>query len=190
MPLLQYVGVAADVPAYGDPRGANPSLVYARTAEPHTRMKYRRDEASKVTTYEWAIRAYDRFPDAPTKLVAGQRIGFDVAVVDKDSAQPRSAFVTWGSPPEDLQGIRCRIARRAVPRRRTVVRRRSASSSLAKASSHSSGRVLDHGLNESDFPCRGCTRAACALGAAGYPRGPMIRLRVAPATTQAGAHRS
>ena len=105
MPMLQYVGVAADVPAYGDPRGANPSLVYARTAEPYTRMKYRRDEASKVTTYEWAIRAYDRFPDAPTKLVAGQRIGFDVAVVDKDSAEPRSAFVTWGSPPEVFKGF-------------------------------------------------------------------------------------
>jgi hypothetical protein len=105
MPVHQYVGIAGEVPAYGDPRGGNPSLVYASTGEPHTRMRYRRDEASKVTTYEWAIRAYDHFPDAPTKLVAGRRIGLEVAVVDKDSGRTKPAFVTWGTPPEVFKGL-------------------------------------------------------------------------------------
>jgi hypothetical protein len=105
MPVLQYVGIAADVPAYGDPRGDNPSLVYARSGEPNTRMAYRRDEESRVTTYEWAIQAYDHFPDAPTKLVAGRRLGLEVAVVDKDSGRTKPAFVTWGSPPEVFKGL-------------------------------------------------------------------------------------
>jgi hypothetical protein len=105
MPVLQYAGIAGEVPAYGDPRGANPSLVYARTAEPHTRMRYRRDEEAKVTTYEWAIRAYDRFPDAATPLVAGRRIGLEVAVVDKDPGRTKPAFVTWGPPPAAFKGL-------------------------------------------------------------------------------------
>jgi hypothetical protein len=104
MPVLQYVGIPGEVPAYGDPRGANPSLVYARTRETRTRMKYRRDEAAKATTYEWAIRPYDRFPDLPTRLEPGKRIGLEVAVVDKDSGRTKSAFVTWGSPPVVFKG--------------------------------------------------------------------------------------
>ena len=105
MPVLQYVGIAGEAPAYSDPRGANPSLLYASSREPRTRMKYRRDEVSKLTTYEWAVRVYDRFPDRPTDLVPGRRIGFEVAVVDKDPDQPRSAFVTWGSPPAVFKGL-------------------------------------------------------------------------------------
>jgi RNA polymerase sigma factor (sigma-70 family) len=105
MPVLQYVGIAAEVPAYGDRWGGNPSLIYARSVESDTRMAYRRDEEAKVTTYEWAIRAYDHFPDAPTRLVAGRRIGLEVAVVDKDSGRTKPAFVTWGPPPEDFKGL-------------------------------------------------------------------------------------
>jgi RNA polymerase sigma factor (sigma-70 family) len=105
MPVLQYVGIAGRVPAYGDPRGANPSLVYARVGEAHTRMRYRRDEEAKSTTYEWAIQAYDRFPDRMTRLEPGQRIGFDIAVLDKDSGPTLPAFLTWGSPPEIFKGI-------------------------------------------------------------------------------------
>jgi RNA polymerase sigma factor (sigma-70 family) len=105
MPVLQYVGIAGEVPAYGDPRGANPSLVYARTRERRTRMKCRRDEEAKSTTYEWAIQAYDRFPDRITRLEPGQRIGFEIAVLDKDSGPTRSAFLTWGAPPEVFKGF-------------------------------------------------------------------------------------
>jgi RNA polymerase sigma factor (sigma-70 family) len=94
MPVLQYVGVPGEVPAYGDKWGANPSLLYSKTRERHTRMKYRRD--GDTTTYEWAIQAYDHFPDRLTQLVPGQRIGFDLAVVDKDSPKAPPAWMYWG----------------------------------------------------------------------------------------------
>src|SRR5262249_57668192 len=67
MPVLQYAGVPGQVPAYGDPWGANPSLVYGRTKEPRTKMKYRRQ--GQVPTYEWAIQPDDRVPDRPTPLL-------------------------------------------------------------------------------------------------------------------------
>ena len=101
MPVLQYVGLAGEQPAYGDRFGANPSLVYARSREPNTRMKYRR--RGNTTTYEWAIQAYDRYPDAPTRLEPGKRIGLEVAVVDKDSGRTKPAFLTWASPPETFK---------------------------------------------------------------------------------------
>ncbi len=122
MPALQYVGIPGEVPAYGDPRGANPSLVYARTAEPWTRMKYRRDEQSKLTTYEWAIQAYDRFPDEPTRLEPGKRIGLEIAVLDKDSGRDQARLPDVGRPSRGVQGMRRRNARRTVPRGRAVTR--------------------------------------------------------------------
>ena len=64
--MLQYAGIAGELPAYGDRFKANPSLVYARTREPDTRMKSRRE--GRTTTYEWAIQVYDRFPDVRTRL--------------------------------------------------------------------------------------------------------------------------
>lgn len=105
MPALQYVGIPADVPAYGDPRGANPSLVYARAAEPRTQMRFRRDEQAKLTTYEWAIQVYDRFPDRPTRLEPGKRIGLEIAVLDRDSGKAQPAYLTWGSPPAVFKGL-------------------------------------------------------------------------------------
>ena len=72
----ELLGVPGQVAAYGDPWGANPSLVYARTEERRTRMRYQRQ--GDITTYEWAIGVYDSFPDRPTALIAGKRIGFDV----------------------------------------------------------------------------------------------------------------
>ena len=93
-PVLQYVGVPGEVPAYGDHWGANPSLLYSKTRERRTKMKYQRN--GDVTTYEWAIQAYDRYPGRLTQLVPGKRIGFDVAVVDKDSAKAPPAWMYWG----------------------------------------------------------------------------------------------
>ena len=103
MPVLQYVGVPGQVPAYGDPWGANPSLVYSRTREPRTKMKYRRQ--GRLTIYEWAIQAYDRFPDRPTRLFPGKRLGLDVVVVDKDSAAIPPAWMYWGPPFDGFKGF-------------------------------------------------------------------------------------
>ena len=95
MPALQYIAVPGRVAAYCDSWGANPSLMYAKTREKHTRMKYRR--TGELTTYEWAIQAYDHYPDKPTRLFVGKRLGLDVAVVDKDSVLALPSFFLWGS---------------------------------------------------------------------------------------------
>ncbi len=102
MPVLQYVGVPGEVSAYGDEWGANPSLLYAKTRERRTRMKYRRE--GDVTTYEWAIQPYDHYPDRLTKLVPGKRIGFDLAVVDKDSPKAPPAWMYWGPERTGFKG--------------------------------------------------------------------------------------
>ena len=104
MPVLQYVGVPGNAPAYANQWGENPTLMYRKTAEGRTRMKYRRDK--DVTTYEWAIQPYDRFPDQPTHLQPGKRIGLEVVVIDKDVPPVSPAFVAWGpiSPNHTFKG--------------------------------------------------------------------------------------
>ena len=100
MPVLQYAGVPGRVSAYADRWQANPSLVYGRTRQTATKMKFQRD--GDVTTYEWSVKAFDHFPDTPTKLYPGKRLGLDVAVVDKDQNTTKNkrlpAFLTWGAP--------------------------------------------------------------------------------------------
>jgi RNA polymerase sigma factor (sigma-70 family) len=103
MPVLQYAAVPGQVAAYGDPWNGNPSLLYAHKRQTSTKMKYR--HADHVTTYEWAIKAYDRYPDLPTRLHSGKRLGFEVAVVDKDDPKVRPYFLTWGEPPVVFKGF-------------------------------------------------------------------------------------
>jgi hypothetical protein len=66
-------------------------------------MAYTRSGA--VTTYEWAIQAFDEYPDQPTRLAPGKRIGLDVAVVDKDSREAHPTYTTWGDPPTPFKGL-------------------------------------------------------------------------------------
>ncbi len=105
MPVLQYVGVPGEAPAYANKWGENPTLMYRKTSEGRTRMKYRRDK--DVTTYEWAIQPYDRFPDQPTRLVPGKRLGLEVVVIDKDHYNDPPAFVAWGSLSPDYSFKGC-----------------------------------------------------------------------------------
>jgi hypothetical protein len=107
MPVLQYAGVPGNVAAYGDPWRANPSLVYARTKQTGTTMMFRYSD--HVITYEWSIRAFDRFPDRPSRIYPGRRLGLEVAVVDKDPNAGKTAspptYLTWGPPPRMFKGI-------------------------------------------------------------------------------------
>jgi RNA polymerase sigma factor (sigma-70 family) len=108
MPVLQYAGVPGKVSAYGDRWGANPSLVYARQKESRTWMQCVR--SGDVITYEWAVTVFDSFPEKPTQLVPGKRLGLDIAVLDKDrkkssSKAKRPSFRTWGAPPADFKGF-------------------------------------------------------------------------------------
>ncbi len=102
MPVLQYAAVPASTRAYGDKEGANPSLVYGKISRTATTMKFHRE--GDVTTYEWAVQAFDHYPDRPTRLQPGKRLGLEVAVLDKDRKPDRSAFLTWGSPPRVFKG--------------------------------------------------------------------------------------
>lgn len=103
MPVLQYVAVPGRGAAFADPRGRNPSLVYGNIGETITTMSYRRE--GHTTTYEWAIQAFDRFPGQPTRFRAGQSLGFDVAVVDKDRDKALPAWFSWGPAPKPFKGI-------------------------------------------------------------------------------------
>ncbi|RUL81851.1 hypothetical protein [Tautonia sociabilis] len=111
VPVLQYLGIPGEGPVSGVSRSSgedrdpvNPSLSWGDISQTATRMAFRRD--GDVTVYEWALQAFDRYPDRPTDLVPGKRIGFDVVVVDKDvpasthsaETEPedaRSAWVSW-----------------------------------------------------------------------------------------------
>jgi len=114
-PVLQYIGIPGKPPVYGIKKSAgqersgedNPILMFGDIKKTKTRMAFRRQ--GDVTTYEWAIQAFDHYPDKPTKLLPGVQIGFDVVVVDKDkpAATPlgqndpeedRQAWVCWGPP--------------------------------------------------------------------------------------------
>ncbi len=114
-PVLQYVGLPGKGPVYGVRKSAgverggedNPILMFGDVKKTKTRMAFRR--VGDVTTYEWAIQAFDHYPDKPTKLVAGMRLGFDLTVVDRDTPaqtpraendpeSDRAAWISWGPP--------------------------------------------------------------------------------------------
>jgi RNA polymerase sigma factor (sigma-70 family) len=104
-PVQQYVAIPGPGPIYGKPQPTNPILIGGDLEKTKTKMAFRR--VGDVTTYEWAIQPFDTYPDKPTKLTAGKRIGFVVAVADKDvpsssayaTSEPladQTAWVFWG----------------------------------------------------------------------------------------------
>ncbi len=111
LPVFQYIGIPGEGRIYGVKKSSgrdrgpdNPILMFGDIKKTRTRMAFRRTRG--LTVYEWAIEAFDHYPDTPTKLVPGGKLGFDVAVVDKDKpavsaaaeTEPeddRSAWVTW-----------------------------------------------------------------------------------------------
>jgi RNA polymerase sigma factor (sigma-70 family) len=102
MPVLQYAAIPGEAPAYNDRRGSNPSLLYGRLSDTTTAMSYRRE--GDVTTYEWAIQVFDRYPDRPSRLESGKRIGLDVVVVDKDRDREKPTWLYWGPAPTRFKG--------------------------------------------------------------------------------------
>jgi RNA polymerase sigma factor (sigma-70 family) len=104
-PVQQYIGIPGPGKIYGTPYTTNPILMAGDLKKTRTRMAYRRE--GDVTTYEWAVQPFDRYPDRPTRLEPGKRIGFDLAVVDKDAPAPSllgrnrprnngPAWIYWG----------------------------------------------------------------------------------------------
>ncbi len=107
VPVQQYIAIPGKGPVYGQAQGTNPVLIAGDMKKTRTRMAFTRQ--GDVITYEWAIQVFDRYPDQPTQLVPGKRIGFDLAIADKDvpATSPkgfgepqaaRSAWIYWGPP--------------------------------------------------------------------------------------------
>ena len=78
-PVLQYLGIPGEGRIYGVKRSSgqdrgphNPILMFGDIKRTRTRMEFRRTRG--LTVYEWAIEAFDRYPDTPTKLVPGKKI--------------------------------------------------------------------------------------------------------------------
>ncbi len=103
MPVLQYAGIPGTGGTYGDSHNRNPSLVYGNIANTGTQMKFQR--SGEVTTYEWAIQAFDHYPDTPTRLAPGKRLGFDLAIVDKDRDRALPTWISWGPSPVFFKGV-------------------------------------------------------------------------------------
>jgi hypothetical protein len=105
IPAQQYVAIPGPGKVYGTKYDTNPVLLGGDLKKTKTRMAYRRE--GDVTTYEWTIQPFDRYPNEPTELIPGKRIGFDLAIADKDvpakspqgmneAEEDRLAWIYWG----------------------------------------------------------------------------------------------
>jgi hypothetical protein len=83
VPVQQYIAIPGPGKIYGTNYETNPILMAGDLKKTRTRMAFRR--VGDVTTYEWAIQPFDVYPDQPTRLEPGKRIGFDLAVCDRDA---------------------------------------------------------------------------------------------------------
>lgn len=101
LPVQQYIAIPGSGKIYGTPHNTNPVVISGDVKKTRTQVAFRR--VGDITTYEWAIQPFDRYPDQPTLLERGKRIGFDLAVADKDVPatspqgmnEPASAHLAW-----------------------------------------------------------------------------------------------
>ncbi len=102
MPGIQYVGIAGPVGVYGT-KWENPALAYGRMPETGGEMAY--TGVGDVTTYEWRIRVYNSYPNGQTDLKPGTKLGFDVAVIDKDHSEEKPTWKSWGPTWRRFKGV-------------------------------------------------------------------------------------
>jgi peroxiredoxin len=95
LPALEYFmcppGGTYGIDAFSE--WTNPALHMGDISNTRTEVVYRRQ--GDLSVYEWAIEAFDQYPDTPTALLPGKTIGFDVVVADKDTEMDRPAWVSW-----------------------------------------------------------------------------------------------
>ncbi|MFC1509320.1 redoxin domain-containing protein, partial [Candidatus Omnitrophota bacterium] len=96
LPGMQYV-MAAPGDWYGMARSdedrRNPRLIGGEMTQTRTQAVCSRN--GDITVFEWAVEIFDNYPETITELVPGKTIGFDVAVVDRDSDGENSAWGCW-----------------------------------------------------------------------------------------------
>lgn len=95
LPAQQYVSLPGPGNYGPGHRTDGLSLLGGDLRRTTTQVAWRR--AGDVTTYEWALQAFDAYPDRPLRLAASVTIGFDVVVVDFDG-DGDPAWVCWGPP--------------------------------------------------------------------------------------------
>ena len=102
---LQYVVVPGNS-TYHSTYEDNPLLFQGDIKKTRTKAAFKRQ--GKRTTYEWAVQAFDRYPDMPTRLEPGKVLGFDVVLRDKDDddAQSQGAWVSWNWPAISAGGLK------------------------------------------------------------------------------------
>jgi hypothetical protein len=93
MPVLEYVGLPGRGRVYGKPSFNGATLMYGDIKDSATEMRFRR--SGDVIIYEWAIQAFDRYPDRSTRLEPGKHLRFDVTIVDRDRDRTRPYFTSW-----------------------------------------------------------------------------------------------
>lgn len=106
LPVQQYCAIPGEGPVFGASKTTNPLLISGDLEQTKTKMAF--TQAGDIITYEWAVQVFDHYPDRPTTLAPGKRIGFDVVVVDKDVPLPpslrgedepaadRRSWIYWG----------------------------------------------------------------------------------------------
>ncbi len=74
--------------------GPNPYLYRGDIYQTRTQVAHRRH--GDVTVYEWALEAFDDYPDRPMQLTPGRKLLFDVVAIDRDPGEDGYGFVAWG----------------------------------------------------------------------------------------------
>ena len=89
---FQFYGLAGERAVW---QGSHPTydLSGGNIALTQTRMAY--DRSGDITTYEWALQVFDRYPDTPAQLLPGKTLGFDTAIIDQDGNGDGVAWVSW-----------------------------------------------------------------------------------------------
>ncbi len=89
--------------------GPNPHLYQGDIHETRTRVAYGR--RGDVTVYEWALEAFDEYPDRPMELTPGRKLLFDVVAIDRDPGEEGYGFVAWGPNNSQKYGGANRVGR-------------------------------------------------------------------------------
>ncbi len=95
-----------------NPRQPNFTLTGGDVRKTKSRAAYGR--RTTQTVYEFALDPLEQYPDASMKLEVGDTLGFDLAMVDRDTVSDNTAFITWG-PISKRQDVECGLLRRCGP---------------------------------------------------------------------------
>ena len=105
---MQYALVPGAGGSYN--RGSpNPNLYQGNIYQTRAQAAYSRQ--GDITIYEWAVEAFEDYPDRPLALTPGRKLLFDVVAIDKDPGEQGYGFVAWGPSSSEKYGGANRVGR-------------------------------------------------------------------------------